>query len=338
MVSPATRRRAVKYLVEEGLSTATQGCRALDLARSSFYLVSRKDPRSQKLNQKIVQLSEEHPRYGYRRITALLRRRGGKVNLKRVQRVRREAGLQVRKKQKRRRRMGPRNTQRLRAERKNQVWSWDLIYDQTEHGRTLRILTLMDEYTKQALAIHVGYSIRALDAITVLEAVIERYGAPQHMRSDNGPEFIAQAIQDWLEQSAIKTLYIQPGAPWEQAFIESFHDKLRDECLNRELFPALAEARIILEQWRVEYNQHRPHSALGYLTPDQFTARADSKTPIGCDREKGRLKTGAVGSDEHPASKRNLSPIALVRTGRLAPTSRTRTGHSRNATAPGRLG
>jgi putative transposase len=336
MVSPASRRRAVKYLVAEGLSTATQACRALDLARSSFYLVSRKNPRSQKLNHKIVQLSEEHPRYGYRRITALLRRGGRKVNLKRVQRVRRAAGLQVRKKQKRRRRLGPRNGQRLRAERRNQVWSWDLIYDQTEHGRTLRILTLIDEYTKQALAIHLGYSIRAVDAITVLEAAIERYGAPEHVRSDNGPEFIAQAIQDWLADQQIQTLYIEPGSPWEQAYIESFHDKLRDECLNREMFPSLAEARIILEQWRVDYNQHRPHSALGYLTPDQFSTH---QSPTGCDQANEALKTGdTVGLDESSASHRDLSPIALVRTGSLAPTSRTRHGHSRKAPLRGRLG
>jgi transposase InsO family protein len=117
---------------------------------------------------------------------------------------------------------------------------------------------LIDEYTKQALAIHVGYSIRAVDAITVLKAAMERYGAPRHLRSDNGPEFIAKAIQDWLEHTAIQTDYIRPGAPWEQAFIESFHDKLRDEYLNREILPMLAEARLILEAWRVEYNQKRP--------------------------------------------------------------------------------
>lgn len=336
MVSPATRRRAVKYLVEEGLSSAAQACRALGLARSSFYLVSRKSPSNQKLNQKIVQLSEKHPRYGYRRITALLRRRGRKINPKRVQRVRREAGLQVRKRQRRTRRLGPTNTQRQRAERRNQVWSWDLIHDQTAHGRTLRILTLIDEYTKQALAIQVGYSIRALDAIAVLEAATERYGAPEHVRSDNGPEFIAQAIQNWLADQQIQTLYIQPGSPWQQAYIESFHDKLRDECLNREIFHSLAEARIILEQWRVEYNQHRPHSALGYLSPDQFSAQ---QTTTACDRSSERPKMEhALGFDENSASYRDLSPIACLRTGWVAATSRTRPGHSRNSTAPGRLG
>jgi transposase InsO family protein len=168
--------------------------------------------------------------------------------------------------------VGPSNGKRLKAQRRNEVWSWDLIHDQTEQGRILRMLTLIDEYTKEALAIHVGYSIRAVDAITVLEAAIECYGAPKHVRSDNGPEFIAKAIQDWLRDQQIKTLYIEPGSPWEQAYIESFHDKLRDECLNREIFPSLAETRIILEGWRVEYNEQRPHSALGYLTPVEFAA------------------------------------------------------------------
>jgi putative transposase len=333
MVSPASRRRAIKYLVEEGLSTAAHACRALGLARSTFYLVSRKRPSTLKLNKKILELSEQHPRYGYRRITALLRRKGRKVNVKRVQRVRREAGLQVRKKQKRMRRRGPAAAFRLRAERANQVWSWDLLFDQTEQGRILRILTLIDEYTKQALAIHVGYSIRAVDAVTVLEAAIERYGPPQHLRSDNGPEFIAKAIRQWLQQADIQTLYIQPGSPWEQACIESFHDKLRDECLNREILPTLAEARVILEGWRVEYNQQRPHSALGYLTPDEFSA---GQHPTGCDRQNAALKKQNVARfGEKAALDRDLSPIALIRTSRLAPTSRTRTGHSRQALVRG---
>jgi transposase InsO family protein len=295
--------------VEEGVCNAAQACRALDLARSTFYLVSHRSPSNLKLNRKIVELSEEHPRYGYRRITALMRRTGRAVNLKRVQRVRREAGLQVRKKQKRRRRVAPGKGRRMRAQVRNQVWSWDLIHDQTEQGRTLRILTLIEEYTRQALAIHLAYSIRAVDALTVLEAAIERYGAPQHIRSDNGPEFIAKAIQDWLEQSSIKSLYIQPGSPWEQAWIESFHDKLRDECLNREIFPSLAQARIIIEGWRVEYNTHRPHSALGYLTPEQFS---NQQTPTGGVRKSRRRKFGGDTSsfDVSPVVQCDLSPIA----------------------------
>jgi transposase InsO family protein len=149
------------------------------------------------------------------------------------------------------------------------------VHDQTEDGSRLRILTLIDEHTRQCLAMHVARSIRAVDVITVVEAAIARYGAPAHLRSDNGPEFIAYAVQDWLEGTGIKTMYIKPGAPWENGHIESFHDKLRDECLNRELFRSVAEARVIVESWRVEYNERRPHSALGYLTPEEYTNQVD---------------------------------------------------------------
>ena len=208
MVSSSSRRRAVKQMVEEGLGSAAQACRALGLARSSFYLASL--------------ASEER---------------------------------------------------RQRANHRNQVWSWDIVHDQTEIGSPFRILTLIDEYTKQSLATHVAWSIRAVDALTVIEAAIQRYGVPEHLRSDNGPEFIAYAIRDWMANNDIKTLYIKPGAPWEQPFIESFHDKLRDECLNREIFGSLLEARIVIEAWRMEYNQRRPHSSLGYLTPAEFAAQ-----------------------------------------------------------------
>jgi putative transposase len=300
MVSPSSRLRAAKGVVEEGLGNAAQACRALGLARSSYYLGATQRPSSEQLQHKIVELSEQHPRYGYRRITALLRRQRQRVNPKRVQRVRRQAGLQVSKRQRRMRRLGPSSPKRLRAEQRNEVWSWDLLYDQTEHGRSLRILTLIDEHTKECLAIHAGYSIRAVDAITVLEAAIQRYGAPKHLRSDNGPEFIAQAIQDWLATQRVRSVYIQPGAPWEQAYIESFHDKLRDECLNREIFYSLLEARLVLEQWRVEYNQHRPHSALGYLTPSEFAARQNPKWGVvskDLNNPPGLFTTGPARAD-----------------------------------------
>jgi len=152
------------------------------------------------------------------------------------------------------------------------------VHDQTEMGSPFRILTLIDEYTKQSLATHVAWSIRAVDAITVIEAAIHRYGLPEHLRSDNGPEFIAYAIRDWMANNDIKTIYIKPGAPWEQPFIESFHDKLRDECLNREIFGSLLEASIVIEQWRIEYNQRRPHSSLGYLTPAEFAEQQKFQT------------------------------------------------------------
>lgn len=276
MVSPSAKRRAVKISQEEGWGNQAQACRALGLARSSYYRVGQVSMESHRVRREVQELSGRHPRYGYRRITALLRREGFEVNAKRVARIRREEGLKVSKKQRRTKRVGISTAERLKAERTRQVWSWDFVADQTENGSSFRILTLIDEYTRECLATHAAWSIRAVDVITVLEAAIARYGAPEHIRSDNGPEFIAYAIQDWLQKAAIKTIYITPGSPWENGHIESFHDKLRDECLNREIFGTLREARVILESWRVEYNDLRPHSSLGYLSPSEYKQRNQS--------------------------------------------------------------
>ena len=285
MVSPSNRRRAAKGSVEEGLGSAAAACRALGLTRSSFYRTGQQSALKREARAEVIELSQRHPRYGYRRITALLRRKGRPVNAKRVARLRRQEGLQVSRRQRRTRRVGLSTARRQRAERARHVWSWDFVEDQTENGSRLRILTLIDEHTRQSLAMHVNWSIGAVDVLTVLKAAIARYGAPEHLRSDNGPEFIAYAIQDWLQAAGIKTLYIKPGSPWENGHIESFHDKLRDECLKRELFGSLAEARVIVEAWRVEYNEQRPHSSLGYQTPAEFAAggasNLDLQSPSG---------------------------------------------------------
>jgi putative transposase len=323
MVSPSSRRRAVKHIVEKGLGSATQACRALGLARSSYYRQEQVSQPTRELENQVIALSEQHPRYGYRFITALLRAEGYRVNAKRVQRVRRRAGIKVRKKQRRCRRVGTPTAQRQRAEQANQVWSWDIIHDQLENGVPLRILTLIDEFTKQSLAIRARRSIRATDAIVVIEEAIAQYGLPSHIRSDNGSEFIAKAIRDWLSDRQIKALYIQPGAPWEQPYIESFHDKFRDECLNREIFGSLAEARVIIEAWRVEYNQRRPHSALSYLTPDQFAVQQSKDKPW---------------ASEAPGSKVRLTHNRLFPGRRAAATSRTCPRHSRSTPARGDYG
>lgn len=181
-----------------------------------------------------------------------------------------EEGIQVKRKQRRMKRLGLSTAQRQRAQRPRQVWSWDFVEDQTENGSRFRILTLIDEYTRECLAMHPAWSIRAVDAITILESSIACYGMPHYLRSDNGPEFIAYAIEDWMGKNGVQTIYIKPGSPWENGHIGSFHDKLRDECLNRELFGSLLEARVILESWRVEYNTFRPHSSLGYQTPSHY--------------------------------------------------------------------
>ena len=242
------------------------------------------------MQRAIVDLSQAHPRYGYRRIAALLKRKGHEINAKRVQRVRREEGLQVSRRQRKLRRLGLSTAQRQRAVRMNQVWSWDFVEDQTENGTRFRILSLIDEHTRECLALHVAWSIRAVDVITVVEAAMERYGVPEHLRSDNGPEFIAYAIQDWLAEKKVKTIYIAPGSPWENAYIESFHDKLRDECLNREIFGNLLEAQVVIGEWRLHYNAERPHSSLGYQTPEEFAGRRFDCLPLrsGCALPPGQ--------------------------------------------------
>lgn len=270
VVSPSQKRRAIQHVVGMGLGSVSAACLAVKLKRSTYYQASRSSVESRRLRKEIIELSQKHPRYGYRRITALLKRDGWEVNSKRVQRVRREEGYKVSKKQRKMRRLGLSTAERQRASRANQVWSWDFVEDQTESGSRFRVLTLIDEYTRQCLLVHVARSIRAVDVIAAVEGAMEKHGMPEHLRSDNGPEFIAYAIQDWLEQKQVKTIYIRPGAPWENGHIESFHDKLRDEHLNREIFGSLLEAKILVEQWRVEYNQQRPHSSLGYQTPEEF--------------------------------------------------------------------
>lgn len=286
MVSPSAKRRAVKFIEETGLGGKAPACRALGMARSGAYRLARESLESGRIRQQIVELSQKHPRYGYRRIRALFKREGWTVNAKRVQRVRRQEGFKVSKRQKKMKRVGQSTGLRQQAQKPNQVWSWDFVEDQTEAGGKLRLLTLLDEYTRQCLAIQVGWSIRAVDVITVVQAAIERYGTPEYIRSDNGPEFIAYAIQDWVKDKKIKTIYIKPGSPWENGYIESFHDKLRDEHLNREIFGSLLEAKVLVEQWRIEYNQDRPHSSLGYQTPEQYAAcwstplRASPSAPL----------------------------------------------------------
>lgn len=329
MVSPSSRRRAVKHILAEGLGSASQACRTVGLARSSYYRKERRKSESCVIENRIIALSQNKPRYGYRFITAKLREEGFRVNRKRVQRVRSRERLQVAQKQRRTRRLGISTARRQRADHANHVWSWDIIHDQLENGIKLKMLTLIDESTKQSLSIRVGRSIRATDAIKVIEAAIEQYGRPEHIRSDNGSEFIAHAIRDWMNENEIKTIYIKPGSPWEQPFIESFHDKFRDECLNRELFGSLAEAKVIVAQWRAEYNEQRPHSALGYLSPDKFAAAHNNTMTERQSQKYNPLASEAVGPNARLIHNR-LFPAPCA-----AATSRTCARHSRSTRVRG---
>ena len=217
----------------------------------------------------IIRLAGAYGRYGYRRITALLRGEGWRVNPKRVERIWRREGLKVPAKQPKRGRLWLNDGSciRLRAAWPNHVWSYDFVMDRTHDGRAFRMLTVIDEFTRQCLAIPVE---RKLNSESVLDCVAElfvKHGPPDHIRSDNGAEFTAHVVREWLGRIGVKTLYIEPGSPWENGYNESFNGKLRDELLNGEIFYSLREAQVLIERWRHHYNTVRPHSALGYRPP-----------------------------------------------------------------------
>ena len=222
-----------------------------------------------KLVERVIELAVQYGRYGYRRITAMLKQEGWQVNHKRVERIWRREGLKVPKKQPKRRRLWLNDgfCIRLRPQFKDHVWSYDFVIARTDEGRAFRILNIIDEYTRECLAILVKRHITSQEVIDRLFELIIFRGIPEHIRSDNGPEFTANAIRRWLNRIGVKTLFIEPGSPWENGYIESFNGKLRDELLNREVFTTLTEAEVLIEQWRREYNQVRPHSSLGYQPP-----------------------------------------------------------------------
>ncbi len=223
-----------------------------------------------RLTEDILALATKYGRYGYRRITALLNNeKGWKVNHKRVEKIWRREGLKVPKKQPKRGRLwlNDGSCVRLRPEGKDHVWSYDFMIDRTANGRAFKILNIIDEYTRECLKMKVNRKIGSQDVIDELFNLFIFRGIPGHIRSDNGPEFTAKAVRSWLNRLGVKTMFIEPGSPWENGYIESFNGKLRDELLSREVFNTLEEARVLIEQWRREYNQVRPHSALGYKPP-----------------------------------------------------------------------
>jgi putative transposase len=248
--------------------------------RSSQRYEGRKAHRDRALVERMIELSRKNPRYGYRRVWAMLRREGWRVNRKRVHRLWRKEGLKVPEgKQRKRRRLlegtSENGCTRRRAERSDHVWSYDFVMDETEDGRRLKMMPIVDEYTRECLSIEVERSITAEDVVSILASLFRQRGEPTFIRSDNGPEFIAKAIKRWLEASGVKTLYIEPGSPWENAYSETFISRFGDELLKREVFADLLEAKVLVEDYRGHYNHYRPHSALGYQTPDEFAAAAD---------------------------------------------------------------
>jgi putative transposase len=242
----------------------------LGQSRSTQHRILLPSSDEKQLTDDIIALATKYGRYGYRRITALLNNEyGWRVNHKRVERIWRKEGLKVPKKQPKRGRLWLNDGSciRLRPEHKDHVWSYDFVIDRTANGRAFKILTIIDEYSRESLALLVSRRITSQEVIDKLFDLFILRGIPEHIRSDNGPEFTAKAIRKWLGRIGVKTLFIEPGSPWENGYIESFNGKLRDELLNRELFTTLKEAKALIEQWRQEYNHIRPHSSLGYRPP-----------------------------------------------------------------------
>jgi len=221
------------------------------------------------LVRRMVELATQYGRYGYRRVGALLRAEGFAVNHKRVERLWRREGLKVPARQPKRRRLwlSDGSCVRLRPEYPGHVWSYDFVKARTSDGRALRLLTVIDEFSRECLAIDVARAITADGVLERLSELFARRGVPAHLRSDNGPEFTAKAVRQWLGKLGVATLFIEPGSPWENGYVESFNGKLRDELLNLEVFDTLLEAQVLVERWRQAYNRVRPHSALGYRPP-----------------------------------------------------------------------
>lgn len=272
------KRNAVEHVVSMGRisrsRSRSRACRLVGLARSSAYDQSK--ARAEKLREEglVEEVSRSHPVYGYRKVTALLGQRGERINSKRVARIRRQRGLQASRRPGKRRRITPKSTARRRSGRPNEVWSYDFIEDVTVRGSRLRILSVIDEYTRECLLLRAAPSYPARRVLDSLEEILVCSGRkPAYLRSDNGPEFVAHRVQQWAESGQIGLSYIQPGSPWENGNVESFHASLRAELLDRELFFNVAEANAMLENWRQEYNTKRPHGSLGYLTPEAAAKR-----------------------------------------------------------------
>ena len=264
----------MKRAIQKHGMSERSACKLAGQARSSQRrkaITSDDEPR---LLAQIWKLSTAHARYGYRRIHSMLCADGWRVNHKRVYRLCRREGILVPRKRPKRRRIGDSSNSCIRhkAEYMNHVWSYDFVFDRTEDGKPIKILTLIDEFTRESLCIHVARSIKSADLIGLLVAVMLERGMPAHIRSDNGPEFVAKAVRDWLKSIGTETLFVEPGSPWENGYIESFNSRLRDELLNGEVFCGLAEAKYLVEDWRMMYNNERLHSSLNYRTPQEFAA------------------------------------------------------------------
>jgi transposase InsO family protein len=310
VVSPARKREAVAHLERKLQVSQRRACKVINQPRSTQRYASTRPARDAKLAAELRRYATAHPRRGYRMAAAQLRRQGMKINGKRVARLWRQEGLRVPQRQHKRRRLGHsgNSTQRRSATRMNEVWSYDFVFDQTADGKRLKWLPICDEFTRESVALEVERRMDASDVVRVLEAAVAQRGtAPQFIRSDNGPEFIAKAVREWIAQQGFQTLYIEPGSPWQNAYSESFNSRLRDELLNREIFATLAEAKVLGNEYRRSYNEQRLHSSLGYQPPAEFARRCLSADSATLRQPKGN----AVPPTKHNTQTKPLATARL---------------------------
>lgn len=275
MVSPERKRQAVEHLKAHCQASERRACRVTCQPRATQRYQGCRREKDARLVEALRRVSRARPRAGYRMATAHLRREGWEVNTKRVQRLWRQEGLKVPRRARKRRRLGHSGNavNQRQAGRVNEVWSYDFVFDQTEDGRRLKWLPICDEFSRESVALAVARRMDAGDVVSVLERAVAERGAPAYIRSDNGPEFIAKAVREWIESRGFSTLYIEPGSPWENAYSESFNSRFRDEFLDREAFGSLLEAKVLGNEYRADYNLNRPHSGIGYQTPAEFAQR-----------------------------------------------------------------
>jgi putative transposase len=279
MVSAQARRSQVGYANNRGISVR-RACALIGVARSTMGYQPRMAAKDAPVVAAMRELSSQYPRYGYRRIHIFLARCGHGMSTDRAHRIWRQAELQVPRKRTRRRVAGSRQRP-VPATAANHVWAYDFVFDACANGQQLKCLTVIDEHTRESLAIDVAGSIRSGRLIEVLTRLVSQHGAPKYLRSDNGPEFVSKAVLKWLLGANIDTALIDPGKPWQNGADESFNGKFRDECLSLEWFRNRTEAKIVIESWRRHYNEVRPHSSLSYQTPVEFKAKRSSTNPIG---------------------------------------------------------
>jgi transposase InsO family protein len=270
----------VVVLVDRFGVSERRACTVVGQHRSTQRLAARPRPEAEeKVRRRLRDLARRHPRWGWKTAHTILRREGYVINRKRTRRLWRDEGLRRPAPCKRKRTRPPGGGPLLRAERPNHVWAIDFQFDETADRRRLKLCNIVDEHTREALAMRVGRRCTAGDVIELVEQLVAQRGAPGHLRMDNGPELIANDLRDWCRLRGTTTAYIEPGSPWENPFVESFNGRCRDELLNIEEFGSLLEAQVVVEAWRVEYNTYRPHSALGGLTPAEFAAGSTINQP-----------------------------------------------------------